>query len=86
MTFGEKPLVLFANDKIERGDWLWAKGVPGMESEQPEPVWWEKLSEIVEEDASRWEVVCDAMSKFRCRMDVRGKRGAIWTTVAAEET
>lgn len=56
-----------------------------MDAGQPEDEWWADFRERVDENASDWGDVFEAMKKYECRMEVRSMKGAVWETVPAAE-
>lgn len=84
MAFGGKPKDLFCGERLHRPDFLWAESVPGMVSGLSESQWWHKAREAVEEDVARWETVYEAMARYECRMEVKGKKGTTWLTVPGD--
>lgn len=81
MAFGRKPVSLLQSRRLHREDFLCVEDMPGLDTNQPDDEWWADFREHVDENVVRWQDVFDSMARYECRMEVRGKKGATWTTV-----
>lgn len=84
MAFSKKPDVLVDSGKLRREDFLSASNINGLQPDEPEIDFWERLSDCADEDSARWEDVRDAMCRFECQMEIKGTREATWMHIAPD--
>lgn len=84
ISFNNKPKHLYFSGSLHRCDFFWVEGIDGLAAERSSNRWWDQVREAVDDDVLRWEDVYESMSRFECRMEVKGKRGATWLTVPGD--